>query len=367
MSDKARMTDRTGRILVVDDVPNNLALIEAILTMAGYEVETAQSGLRALERIREHPPDLLILDVMMPELNGIETTQRLKSQTDLPFIPVLLLTASSNSSVIEGLDAGADEFIRKPVDHDELLARVRALLRFKHSVDERDFIAQQREDFVSRLTHDLRTPLVSAERMMGLILDGVLGTVEPPVKEALSTLRRSNLHLLTMTNSLLEVYRYEAGCKQLHCEEIVAYALFKEIYAEFRSIAFLKEIRLALDIPEQLIIFADVVELRRIIQNLLGNALKFTDVGGFIKIAAQAVSEGTEISFTDTGCGISPDEQIHLFNRFVQGNHFRGGTGLGLHHTKKIVEAHGGKIWAKSIPDQGSTFTVFLPGIPAQS
>lgn len=355
------MTDQADRILVVDDLPDNLVLVEAMLSLAGYTVDTAQSGLAALERIQESPPDLLILDVMMPGINGIETTRRLKSQVDLPFIPVLLLTASSNTSLIEGLDAGADEFIRKPVDQNELLARVRALLRFKHSVDERDFIARQREDFVSRLTHDLRTPLVAAERMFTLLLDGALGTIELPVQEAVSTLRTSNLHLLNMTNSLLEVYRYEAGRKQLHCEEIFAQPLFKEIHAEFSPLALLKEVQLVFEIPENLMVYADVMELRRIIQNLLGNALKFTDAGGVVSIVAEEVEQGTSIAVTDTGCGIAPTEQVHLFNRFVQGNHFRGGTGLGLHHTKQIVEAHGGRILVHSVPKEGSTFTVYLP------
>ncbi len=355
------MSTLPDRILVVDDLPDNLALIEAILSSEGYLVEIASSGKAALEQVRQEPPHLILLDVMMPEMDGIETTRRLKSYADLPFIPILLLTASTRGNVVEGLDAGADEFIRKPIDQDELLARVRALLRLKHSVDERDLIACQREDFVSRLTHDLRTPLVAADRMSTLILQEELGKVEPSLQEALTTLQHSNQHLLTMTNSLLEVYRYEAGKKTLHYEDIDGESLFQDIQREFSPLAQVKNIQFTVNIAPKNSIYADRIELRRIIQNLLGNALKFTDLEGKITLESLDIDGGIEFSVTDTGCGIASEEQPYLFNRFTQGKHFRGGTGLGLHHAKQIVEAHGGRISLQSTLGEGSIFTVFLP------
>jgi DNA-binding response OmpR family regulator len=155
---------KTDRILAVDDTPDNLILVETILESEGFEIDLVADGLSALQQIIESPPDLILLDVMMPGIDGYEVTRRIRSNPELPYIPILLITAFTESSVVEGLDAGADDFIRKPFDTDELLARVRSLLRLKHSLDEQQKMARQREDFVSRMTHDLRTPLVASDR-----------------------------------------------------------------------------------------------------------------------------------------------------------------------------------------------------------
>ncbi|WP_245395624.1 hybrid sensor histidine kinase/response regulator [Anthocerotibacter panamensis] len=353
---------KPDRILVVDDFPDNIALIEAILLQEGYEIDTATSGLEALKKIQEHPPALVLLDVMMPGLNGIETTRRLKARKELGFIPVLLITASDKTNLVEGLDAGADEFLRKPLDHDELLARVRSLLRLKHSLDERDFIARQREDFVSRLTHDLRTPLVAADRMLQLILEEALGPVAVEVSEAITNLRKSNQHLLTMTNNLLEIYRYDAGRKTLHFMEFNGVELLQEVYQEFKSLAQEKDLDFQLQLhPSFREVYADRIEVRRVLQNLLGNAIKFTEPSGRVVLEARPFLGGVQFAVWDTGPGISEREQEVLFERFAQGQHFKGGSGLGLHHTRQIVEAHGGRVSLQSVVGQGSTFTAYFP------
>ncbi|WAL60753.1 response regulator [Thermocoleostomius sinensis A174] len=123
-----------ARILAVDDTPDNLFLIQAILEDDGYEVSFAENGETALAQIEQSPPDLILLDVMMPGIDGYEVTRRIRQNSNLPFIPILLITAYRNSSAVEGLDAGANDFIRKPVDVEELSARVRSLLRLKHTV-----------------------------------------------------------------------------------------------------------------------------------------------------------------------------------------------------------------------------------------
>ena len=132
-----RDASKTDRILAVDDTPDNLFLIQTLLEDDGYEVSLAEDGETALAQIEQSPPDLVLLDVMMPGLDGYEVTRRIRQNSHLPFIPILLITAYRRSSVVEGLDAGANDFIRKPVDVEELSARVRALLRLKHTVEER--------------------------------------------------------------------------------------------------------------------------------------------------------------------------------------------------------------------------------------
>ncbi len=368
------VTAKTDRILVVDDSPDNCFLIQTILQEEGYEVDLADSGKAALEAIAQTPPDLVLLDVMMPGMDGYEVTQRVRENEKLPFMPILLVTAYDQPSVARGLDLGADDFIRKPVEFDELLARVRSLLRLKHSVDERDQIARQREDFVSRLTHDLRTPLVAADRMLNLFQDGAMGELPAPMQEAIATMIRSNHNLLTMVNTLLEVYRYEAGRKRLTFAPVNLAELTQEVIQELSPLALSKGLALnhseeTEGNPEALVARGDRMELYRVLTNLIGNAIKFTDTGSVdIHLAPTKLNRSgarplaaIEIAVKDTGPGISPEEQATLFESFVQGSHKRGGSGLGLQLSRRITQAHNGTIEVQSQVDQGSTFTVRLP------
>ncbi|NEO23548.1 hybrid sensor histidine kinase/response regulator [Moorena sp. SIO4A5] len=360
---------KTDRILAVDDSPDNLFLLQTLLEEEGYEITLAENGRVALEKIEISPPELVLLDVMMPEMDGFEVTKRIRSNPKLPFIPILLITAYDHPSVVQGLDMGADDFIRKPVEVDELLARVRSLLRLKHSVDERDEIARQREDFVSRLTHDLRTPLVAADRILNLMQQGALGEISPPVLEAIVTMTRSNHNLLTMVNTLLEVYRYEAGRKYLSFSAIPVEQVIEEVIQELSALARDKKLSLDYQTPKEVnsIVMGDRLELHRLFMNLLGNAIKFTDNGSVTVRLRNSpnTSEGHQslvvIEVEDTGFGISPEDQKELFERFRQGSHKRSGSGLGLYLSKRILEAHQGTINVKSELGKGTLFTVTLP------
>ena len=354
------------RILVVDDTPDNCLLIQAILQDEGYQVELADSGKAALRIIEQSPPDLVLLDVMMPGMDGYEVTRRIRANASLPFMPILLTTAYDQPSVAQGLDTGADDFIRKPVHFDELLARVRALLRLKHSVDERDEIARQREDFVSRLTHDLRTPLVAADRMLNLMSQGALGDLSNDVHDAIETMIRSNANLLTMVNTLLEVYRYEAGRKTLIFSPVDLAELAEEVVKELSPLAIDKHLALDLEFnqDEGFSAKGDRLELYRVMTNLIGNALKFTDEGS-ITVRLIRVDTGLvpaiKLEVQDTGSGISDSDRASLFESFNPGKHKRSGSGLGLHLTRRIVEAHNGRINVTTELNKGSTFTVYLP------
>lgn len=362
----------SDHILVVDDSPDNVFLIQTILEEEGYKISTAEDGPTALAQIEQSPPSLVLLDVMMPGMDGFEVTQRIRQNTKLLFIPILLITAYDQPSVAQGLDIGADDFIRKPVEVDELLARVRSLLRLKHSVDERDQIARQREDFVSRLTHDLRTPLVAADRMLMLFEQGVLGELSPSMQEAISTMARSNQNLLAMVNTLLEVYRFEAGRKQLVFSPVDIKELLKEIAKELTPLAEEKKLTIHLQLDEQSHqnIKGDRLELHRLFTNLVGNAIKFTDAGS-VSIRLTPTSklaslsnygpDSITIEVEDTGSGIAAQEQANLFERFRQGSHKRSGSGLGLYLSRRIVEAHQGSIEVKSELGKGSIFIVHLP------
>lgn len=363
------------KILVVDDAPENLVLIETILEEEGHEIVLANDGLKALQSIEESPPQLILLDVMMPRMDGFEVTRRIREKSNLPFIPILLISAYDYASAVQGLDSGADDFIRKPVEIDELLARVRSLLRLKHSVDEREQMMRMQEDFVSRLTHDLRTPLVAADRLLTLLQQGALGELSPAVLEAMSTMSRSNRNLLQMVNTLLEVYRYEADRKILNWSAIDLENVVGEVLQALTPLA--QEKGLSLEVwreqkeknESSFTVKGDRLELHRLLTNLIGNAIQFTERG--------SVSVGLEIlpnreppplswvvlTVRDTGTGISSEQQKWLFDRFRSGNHLHSGSGLGLHLSRQIVEIHGGTIEVQSELGKGSLFIVRLPGI----
>ncbi|GAB1539951.1 hybrid sensor histidine kinase/response regulator [Scytonema sp. NUACC21] len=359
------LSSKPDKILVVDDSPDNVFLIKTILEEEGYTVATADNGVLALEEIETSTCDLVLLDLMMPGMDGYEVTRRVRANKSLPFIPILLITAHDSPNVAQGLDLGADDFIRKPVTVDELLARVRSLLRLKHTIDERDEIDRQRQDFVSRLTHDLRTPLVAADKILMLFQQGALGNLSAQMQEVIEIMARSNSNLLAMVNTLLEVYRFEAGRKTLAFQPVDLPKLLDEVVGELSPLAADKQLALKLELDEGLgigTVMADRLELNRLFTNLIGNAIKFTDSGSVtMRIKTIAPDECITVEVADTGSGIPLEEQATLFERFRQGSHKSSGSGLGLYLSRRIVEAHQGTIVVNSEVGKGSIFTVRLP------
>ncbi|MGB3787238.1 MAG: hybrid sensor histidine kinase/response regulator [Phormidesmis sp.] len=376
------MSSNSVKILAVDDIPDNLFILESILAEVDeYNLSCVEDGQTAIERVLESPPDIILLDVMMPGIDGYEVTRRIRSNKSLPYIPILLVTAHDHSSLTEGLDSGADDFIRKPFDIDELMARVRSLVRMKRALDEQSEMIRQRDDFVARLTHDLRTPLVAANRMLSLCIDDTFGTPPDSVKEALSSIIANNQNLLQMTNTLLQVYRHEAGHKKLVCSAFSVYTLAREVVEELKPLADEKRIALNLETLStddeapatdaatvSYWVEGDRIELRRLLTNLLGNAIKFTDSGYIrvqLSINPQAEqmpsSEAVEIAIKDTGPGIEEEAQKRIFEWFYQGAHMKAGSGLGLHLSKRIAEMHKGTLTLESKVGTGSTFTLALP------
>lgn len=361
------------RILAVDDTRDNLILVQAILESEGYEIDLASDGIKALRQVEKSPPDLILLDVMMPGMDGYEVTRRIRNNPAISYIPILLITAFHESSVVEGLDAGADDFIRKPFDTDELLARVRSLLRLKHSLDEQQKMTRQREDFVSRLTHDLRTPLVAADRMLSLFEMETFCKISPEMKQAITVMIRSNQNLMEMVNTLLEVYRFEAGKKTLNWEVCDLREISEEVVSELSPLTNEKGLTLTIDTSKldplsknAGIIMGDRLELRRVLNNLIANAIKFTDTGGItIRIFETSLPPENQDSVTievqDTGYGIAAEDQATIFERFRQGKNKRSGSGLGLHLSHRIVEGHAGTIQVASQVGKGTLFTVQLP------
>ncbi len=254
---------------------------------------------------------------------------------------------------------------------EERLAQQNNLLM--QTVAERDQIARQREDFVSRLTHDLRTPLIAADRMFELIQEGIFGDISAEMRQVMTTMINNSQDLLQMVNNLLEVYRHEAGRKELTLSSFNLQALIQDVIRELHPLADEKGLLLALDTDltgeSDTTFVGDRLELRRVMTNLIGNAIKFTEDGSVqVELSTASPPENESpsdswisIAVHDTGTGISLDDQAVIFERFRQTQGRRSGIGLGLHLSRRIIEEHQGIIRVQSQPRVGSTFTVWLP------
>jgi NtrC-family two-component system sensor histidine kinase KinB len=226
-------------------------------------------------------------------------------------------------------------------------------------------IQQHREDLVATLVHDLKTPLVGADRAIQLLMQGVMGNVEPGQSEVLNLLRQSNQRLLSMVQNMIEVYRYELDKPKLFCEQLSVIALMRDSLAELNSIAQSKSVSLKSDFPERLgTVSADRMALRRVFQNLLDNAMKFTPSGGCIVASATETDDTVTVCVADNGIGIPESDRPMIFQRFSQGKSgkaYATGTGLGLYLCRQIVEAHHGQILFSTNEGEGTTFSVILP------
>jgi PAS domain S-box-containing protein len=233
------------------------------------------------------------------------------------------------------------------------------------NVSDRILLQQQREDFVATLTHDLKTPILAAARAIKLLLEGDFGAISAEQAEILRNIHESNDSLYKLVQTLLDVYKYESGTKQLNFTPVFIDELVLKVLTEIRSLAEAKGIRLvepAEAIPQK--ILCDREEVRRVLMNLVDNALKFTPSGGLISVTISQTPRHTTVSVQDTGKGVKEEDQGRLFQRFWQASgsgKYYAGTGLGLYLCRKIVEMHGGKISCTSTPSEGSTFTFTLP------
>lgn len=228
-----------------------------------------------------------------------------------------------------------------------------------------------RDDFIATLTHDLRTPLLAAIQTLKFFIDGSLGDLKDQQKVLLTTMLQSNEDLLGLVNALLEVYRFESGKLSLCKTVFNVKDLIKQCYDELEPLSVKKNIsfNLTCDFDDDVLIDADRAEIKRVIINLCGNALNYTNKGGTIEIIAKIVSNGLMFSVVDNGNGIPKEDIPHLFMRFSQGTCKKRstGTGLGLYLSRQIIEAHGGKIWVESKVNTGSEFSFLLTDVVAKS
>lgn len=225
-------------------------------------------------------------------------------------------------------------------------------------------LQQQRDDFVATLTHDLKTPILAANRTLKLLMEGDYGPIQDSQKIIIETILESNSAMYQMVITLLDVYKYDSGVKQLNMVPVDLVASVERSVTELSALAKQKQIELTFEADENAIpVMCDADEIRRVVQNLIDNSLKYTRAGGSVHVTVKQNEHTTTVTVTDTGKGIAEKDKPKLFQRFWQassGGRYYASTGLGLYLCSKIIESHGGKIWCESEPGKGSTFSFSL-------
>ncbi len=221
-------------------------------------------------------------------------------------------------------------------------------------------LIQQREDYVATLTHDLKTPILAAKRVLQLLIEGDFGAISEAQSEVLATILASNESMYELVRTLLDVYKYESGVKKLSLESHDLRGMLLDFVNELKPLAQSKAIAIQTLLPEEpVFVICDREEIRRVLQNLVDNAFKFTPRGGTVQLRIEQSNDRTTTAIADSGRGVSDHDQAQLFQRFwqaAQGARLYAGTGLGLYLCRKIVEHHGGNIWCESKVGVGSTF-----------
>jgi signal transduction histidine kinase len=361
-----------GRVLVVDDEAHNRELLHDLLAAQGHEVLEAADGKEALRVATEHVPDVVLLDVMMPELDGFEVCRRLKAQASTAALPILMVTAlADRENRIQGIAAGANDFLTKPIDIHEVQLRVRNALRLKKLFDrvQDDYRRLQeletlRDNLTGMIVHDMRSPLTGIRGYLQLSLMIPPEKMDHDLREYLGHARHATEVLIEMVSSLLDVSRLEAGSMPLDRQPHDMCQLIPEALQSLGALLQNCQVRFE-PAGGPLPALCDEHIVRRIVANLVSNAIKFTPAEGSVVLTGERQASAVKISVRDTGAGIPKEYHTKIFEKFGQvanrKENRKYSTGLGLTFCKLAVEAHGGQIGVESVVGQGSTFWFTLP------
>jgi len=356
-----------SRILVVDDVLQNLQVVGTMLRNEGYDVMPAGSGPQALERVRVRLPDLILLDLMMPEMDGLEVCRRLKTDPAAQRIPIIFLTASNEMEhLVKGFEAGAVDYVTKPFNAPELLARVRTHLELKHARQRLREMNDEKDEFMGIAAHDLRNPLSEVKGFAELVMEEAQALKRRELEENGRLICDTAVRMAEMVQNLLDSNRIERGEMKLNLAPIELCSVLGAVVEAYRPRAAVKQqtIHLQNGTPPVMVL-VDSTVIVQVLENLVSNAVKYSPPGRniFVRLTKSAEAVGCEVQ--DEGPGLNAEDQKKLFGKFARlsakptgGEH---ATGLGLSIVKKMVEAMHGRVWCESDPGKGATFVVQVP------
>jgi signal transduction histidine kinase len=352
-------------ILIVDDEPDNFDVIEALLDADGYHLSYVSSGQQALELLQSFQPDLILLDVMMPQMSGIEFCQKFKSHPQWQHIPVIVVTAlSTKEDLVKCLEAGADDFLSKPVNRLELRARIRSMLRIKQQYDDLQEILACREDLSSMIVHDLRNPLTTI-LLAATFLQQADYSPDRQYKKTEQIITAGQT-LQSMIDTLLLMEKLESGKMSLQCNMTDLCQLCASAVSDMEAIASQKHLKLITYLSGKTFASIDVNVFRRILDNLLLNAIKFSPSGSEILLKLEAFTIGQiKIQVVDSGPGVKEELRQRIFEKYEIGTLMKGTSqiGLGLAFCKMAIEAHGGQIKVENNEPKGAIFSLELNSV----
>ena len=362
------------KILVVDDVMSNLMLLKVLLTNEKFGIMTASNGRQAIEMTRNEKPDLLLLDVMMPDLSGFEVAKMLKSDPRTSDVPIIFLTAlNSTADIVKGFEAGGNDFISKPFNKEELITRIYhqiSLVAAKRLLDDKnrelERINSGRNQLYSIIAHDLRSPIGSIKMVLNMLLLNLgADKIGKDMHELLVTANQTTEDVFSLLDNLLKWSKSQTGQLALLPQEVDLAEILNGVLEIFKLVGDMKQIGLEVKSCGPLMVNADIDTMKTVIRNLLSNAYKFSSAGTKIIVSLEKKDGMAVMHVTDQGCGISAENQLKLMNPetayTTYGTKNEEGSGLGLLLCKDFITRNGGKIWFTSTEGAGSTFSIALP------
>lgn len=367
------------KILIVDDVLSNVLLLKILLSNERFQISTAMGGKEALEKVQQEIPDLILLDVMMPDVDGFEVTRQLRSMPE-PYcdISIIFLTAlNGTAEIVKGFQIGANDFISKPFSKEELIIRVKhqiSLIAAKRIIIQQKEALQNsiysRDKMYSVIAHDLRSPMGSIKMMLNMVILTLSPeTMGSEMYEMLNLANKTTEDTFSLLDNLLKWTKSQTGRLNVVFQQTELVPLSNGVLEIVSKMAELKQVHIKTDYPETCDVYADRDMIKSVLRNLLSNAMKFSKPGGVItvRIRDNVPEEGgmAVVSVEDNGTGISEEAQKKLlkiethFSTFGTNN--EEGSGLGLLLCVDFVNKNGGRLWFTSKEGVGTTFNFSIP------
>ena len=366
------------KLLVVDDVQTNVLLLKALLSKDGYGILVANNGQEALEVIRNENPDLILLDVMMPGMDGFEVAERLKSEEFRCEIPIIFLTALDDTqSIVNGFKLGVGDFISKPFRKEELMVRIKhqlSLVAARRIIEEKNEELRKtiagRDKMYSVIAHDLRSPMASMKMLLNTIMMSVeKDKIDPDIFDMLEMSNKTSEEVFSLLDNLLKWTKSQLGKLTVIPQKLDISELADGVVEVMNSVAEVKHIKLIRTDHESFFVYVDIEMIKSILRNLISNAVKFSNPDSEIKVGIKAEDGKVIVSVTDSGKGIKKEDQHKLLKDSTHfttyGTNSEEGSGLGLLLCRDFARKNGGELWFESEENLGSVFSFSLPQLIA--
>jgi two-component system sensor histidine kinase/response regulator len=359
-------------ILVIDDEEAMRDSCRQVLSKDGYVIKTAENGQSGLQKIKEVKPDLVLIDLKMPGMGGMELLEKI-DQIDPEIISIVITGYATIESAVEAMKLNAYDFLSKPFTPDQLRIVIERGLERRRLAAESARLRREkeimRENFITLVSHQLRSPLASVKQYFGVIREGFAGQVTDKQKQIIQKAGEYNDGLIQLINDWLDMSRVEAGRIRNKSEPISLTAVLSEVIEALKPQTKAKNVTLKLNLADNLPqLTGDPECLKEAFSNLLNNAIIYNHDGGAVTVTVKEQGGDLVVEVSDTGIGISQENLPFIFDEFFrvkskETQHITG-TGLGLPIARKIIEAHNGNMKVDSEPGKGTIFSIFLPKAP---